>query len=107
MSTIPVKLFQSDETDAAGTFLHSQRAKGQIVAAFLYQKKTDPSAEHSVGTLYVGMPETFGLTQSGHDAIKDRFHIAVFEQRNQIAVAIEDTEIESACELIGAAIKPY
>lgn len=107
MASIPIQIYQDGDIEDAGKFLHGHRARGLIAAAFLYHKKTDPNRAESVGTLYVGIPETHGLTQGGHAEIKDRFHIAVFEQRNQVAVAIADTEIEAASEMIVSAIKPY
>ena len=107
MASVNVQIFQSGEIEAAGRYLHTRRANGEVAAVFLYYKKNDPNAEESVGTLYVGMPDGSGLSKEGHEAIKARYHIAAFEQRNQIAVAITDTEIEEAYELLVFAIRPY
>lgn len=103
---MPTLIFQNNDLKGASEHIYSNRAKGVVSAAFVYSEK---KADSNVcwGTLYVGMPENYGISEIGHNAIKARFHIAVFRQREQIAFGLKDTEIEDACELLFDAINPY
>lgn len=103
-TTIPVKLFQGTQRSEASEYLYGMRSKGEIAAGFLYQSSSEVDAAH--GSLYVFLPDTHGFTYPGHEAIKQRFTIQDFRQREQIVLWIKDSEIEEALKLVASAIAP-
>lgn len=73
-----VKMFQSAEMGAAGAWFHEQRGKARVAGAFLYAGHLGAN-ESGWGTLFTSMPINTGITLACHEALKNRFHVQVFE----------------------------
>jgi hypothetical protein len=104
-TALPVQLYQPDEKDAAGTWLHEQKRQGLVAAVFLYANPSGVS-EHCWGTLFACMPMNTGITLACHEALKKNYHIQVFVQGEQVGVWLKDSDIEAACSLLAGGILP-
>lgn len=102
---LPVKIFQGVEKNLAGAWLADKRGQGQVAAAFLYAAHLDTN-EHDWGTLFTCMPSGTGITLACHNALKNRFHVQVFVQGEQIGIWLKDIDIDAACELLAGGILP-
>lgn len=103
MPVIPVKIFQSTEVSSAGAFVHGAVAKGELAAAFVYSDTITESGE-AWGHLHVYMPTSFGFTLRGHEAIKAKYIISEFKQKERIVLWIKDTMLEEAVKTVNDAI---
>jgi hypothetical protein len=103
MTHIAVRMYQHTQAVEAGAYVHDAVAKGEVAAAFVYSE-SNSDADEAWGNLHVYMPSTYGFTYTGHEAIKAKFWIGEFRQKERIVLWIKDSSIEEALQVVGNAI---
>ena len=103
---IPIEVFQKDDLAGAGEYVFDRRSKGVVAGAFVASDRKSETGEQW-GTLFVGMPETHGITEAGHEAVKAGFHTQVFRQGEQIGLWMKEADVKQACDMLSVAILPF
>lgn len=109
LQSIPVKMYQKDQLEDAGAFVHAAVARGEVAGAFVYgasPTNADADPDEAWGSLHVHMPLTHGVTYPGHEALKRRFYIQAFRQKECIVLWLKDSALEDAVAVLRTAIAP-